>query len=83
MGAVDTITTLYDELQKYVNTSLSLEQMLDFAKVLIDVEIDSIETYTIPGEGKTLSDGNWVYFHDEAATLQLLLDVYYEEVPLA
>ncbi len=80
MDAVDAVVKIYDKVQKYVTTNLTTEQMLDFAKVLKDVDVDSIQLNTIPGEGKTVK-GNWLFLHDEAATLQILLDIYYEEVP--
>ncbi len=79
MNAVDAIVKIYDKVQKYVKTGLTTEQMLDFAKVLMDVDVDSIQMHTIPGEGKKVK-GDYLYFHDEAATLQILLDVYYIEV---
>ena len=79
MGAADIILNLYDELQKYVDTNLNTTQMLDFAKILSKVDIDSIETYTIPGKTSTGSGPSY-YFSDEEETLELLLSVYYNEV---
>ncbi len=79
MGAADIILNLYDDLQKYVWTNLSTNQMVDFAKILMKTDIDSIENITVPTTGKTIHGSN-VQIHDEEATLQLLLDVYYNEV---
>jgi anionic cell wall polymer biosynthesis LytR-Cps2A-Psr (LCP) family protein len=76
MGPADMILSLYDELQKYVWTNLNTDQMIDFAKILTKVNIDSIEMDMITGEGRKI-DGSYCMLHDEAATLQLLLDVYY------
>ena len=76
MGAVDIILSLSDELAAYVDFNLDGSQMLAFAKVLMDVKIDAIETYTIEGEG-TKINGTYYYIPDEEKTLQLLLDVYY------
>jgi LCP family protein required for cell wall assembly len=79
MGAADIILSLWDDLQKYVDTGLNTTQMVDFAKILMSVDIDSIEKHTIPGEGTTTAP--YYYIHDEEATLKLLLEVYYHEVP--
>ncbi|MDD5017185.1 MAG: LCP family protein [Eubacteriales bacterium] len=78
MGAVDMMTSLYDTLQNDVYTNLSLEQILDFAKILLNVDVDAIEQYTI--EGTSAKSGTAYYYHDEEATLELLLDIYYVEV---
>ncbi len=79
MGAVDIIINLYDELSRYVDTNLLTDQMLDFAKVLMNVDIDSIDSYAITGTGKTMS-GTYYYIPDEQDTLDLLLSIYYNEV---
>ncbi len=78
MGPVDMILSLYDELQKYVWTNLNTDQMIDFAKILTKVDIDSIDMHMITGEGETTN--SYHMLHDEDATLQLLLDVYYTKV---
>ena len=75
MGPVDMILSLYDELQKYVWTNLNTDQMIDFAKILTKVEVDSIDMHMITGVGETV--GSYHMLHDEESTLQLLLDVYY------
>lgn len=79
MGAVDIIVSLYDDLQKYVGTKLNTNQMLDFAKILMKTNIDSIDNITIPTEGKRIS-GKSYQIHNEQETLEILLDVYYNEV---
>ena len=78
MGPVDMIMSLYDDLQKYVWTNLNTDQMIDFAKVLTKVDVDSINMHMITGIGET--QGSYHMLHDEQATLQLLLDVYYTKV---
>lgn len=78
MGPVDMILSLYDDLQKYVWTNLNTDQMIDFAKILTKVDIDSIEMRMVTGKGET--KGSYHTLHDEEATLQLLLDVYYTKV---
>lgn len=79
MDAPSIITNLYDDLQKYVYTNLDETQMLDLAKILMKTDIDSIEMITIPGEGHTV-DGTYFMFHDEQATLEILLNTYYTKV---
>lgn len=79
MDAPSIITNLYDDLQKYVYTNLDETQMLDLAKVLMKTDIDSIEMITIPGEGHKV-DGTYFMFHDEQATLEILLNTYYTKV---
>ncbi len=79
MGAIEIILRLWDDLNKYVDTGLNTTQMLDFAKILMKVNIDEIEKYTIPGKSATKSGVSY-YIHDEEETLKLLLDVYYNEV---
>jgi polyisoprenyl-teichoic acid--peptidoglycan teichoic acid transferase len=76
MDAPQIIISLYDDLNRYVNTNLNADQMLDLAKILMQVDIDTINLITIPGEGKKI-DGTYFILHDEEATLQILLDVYY------
>lgn len=78
MGAADIILNLWDDLEKYVDTNLNTTQMVDFAKILKKVDIDSIQKYTIPGEGRS-TDGPYYYYHDEEETLRILLGVYYDE----
>ena|GEM_PF-638208 len=78
MGPVNIITSLYDDLQKYVHTNLTTDQMIDFAKILTKLNINSIDVKMVTGKGTT--SGTYYMIHDEDATLQLLLDVYYTKV---
>ncbi len=78
MGAVDIILNLYDDLQKYVSTNLNTTQMVDLAKILMGVDLDSADKFTIPGKGDTIN-GTYYYVPDEKATLEMLLKVYYKE----
>lgn len=79
MGAVDAVTKLWDEFSEFGKTDLSIDQALDFAKILNGVNIDEIQQLTIPGESKTV-DGSSVVVTDETATLEMLLSIYYTEV---
>lgn len=77
-GIVDNIISLYTSLQKYVKTNLDTVRILDFAKILKNVDIDSIQTYTIPGKSQDKSP--YYYLPDDEETLQLILSVYYNQV---
>lgn len=77
-GIVNDILSLYSNLQKYVKTNLTTLQMVDFAKILSNVDIDSIQTYTIPGS--PANDGTTYFYADEEQTLELLLSIYYNQV---
>ncbi|MBT3320534.1 MAG: LCP family protein, partial [Clostridia bacterium] len=79
MNAPQIITSLYDDLSRYVYTNLDTTQMLDLAKILMQTDIESIELITIPGAGKKIN-GTYFILHDEEATLQILLDIYYTTV---
>lgn len=79
MGAVDAVTKLWDEFSEFGKTDLSVDQALDFAKILNGVNIDTIQQLTIPGESRKV-DGSSVVVTDEAATLELLLGLYYTQV---
>lgn len=80
MGAVNDILSLYSDLQKYVHTNLTTNQMVDFAKILSNVNLNSIQTYMIPGTGGSDKNGTYYYYPDEEKTLQLLLSVYYNQI---
>lgn len=80
MGAVDIIVSLYNDLQRYADTNLSTDNMLDFAKILMKVNIDDIRQLGVDGTSKTI-DSAGVLIHNEQETLEMLLDVYYDEVP--
>jgi len=77
---VGTVLQLWDDVQRYVYTNLSTDQMLDLAKILMKTDIDSIERITVPGTSDK-RNGSYVILHDEEATLQILLDMYYTPVP--
>jgi len=78
MGALDAVTSLYDEFMEFGKTDLSIDQALDFAKILNGINIDTIQQLTVPGKSATV-DNSSVVVHDEAATLEILLGIYYTE----
>jgi len=76
---VGTILALYDDVQRYLFTNLSTDQMLDLGKILMKTDIDSIEMITVPAE-QVHQNSKYIMVHDEAAMLDILLDIYYQEV---
>lgn len=81
MGAVDIMVSLWNKMERYSEKNFGMDQMLDFAKILMKVDLDSIRQESIPGRSeKRGSDNSDVWIHDEKATLEMLLDVYYDEV---
>ncbi len=82
LGAVDLVTKLYEPFKTYGHTDLSIDQAVAFAKLLSGMDIDAIEQLVIPCyPGKAGEDEKDVLFDDEAATLDMLLSIYYTEVP--
>ena len=79
MGAVDSVTKLWDEFNSFGKTDLNLYQALAFAKILNGMDIDAIQQLAIPCNLGNVGEAS-VLFEDEAATLDLLLGVYYNEV---
>ncbi len=82
LGAVDLVTKLYEPFKTYGHTDLSIDQAVAFAKLLSGMDIDAIEQLVIPCyPGKAGEDEKDVLFDDEAKTLDMLLSIYYTEVP--
>ncbi len=79
MGAVDAVTKLFDEFNTFGKTDVNLDQALAFAKLLNSMDIDAIEQLAIPCKLGNVGEAS-VLFDDEAATVDLLLGVYYNEV---
>ena len=79
MGAVEAMTKLWDKLNAYGKTDLNLDQALAFAKILNNMDIDSIQQLAVPGEITSIKEAS-VIKHDEAKTLEMMLSVYYKEV---
>jgi len=79
MGAVESITKLWDEFNTFGKTDLNLDQALAFAKLLSAMDIDAIQQYVIPCKNGSVGEAD-VLFEDEAATLDLLLGIYYKEI---
>ena len=82
LGAVDLVTRLYEPFKTYGHTDLTIDQAVAFAKLLSGMDIDAIEQLVIPCyPGKAGEDEKDVLFDDEAETLDMLLGIYYTEVP--
>ncbi len=82
LGAVDVVTRLFEPFKTYGHTDLNIDQAVAFAKLLSGMDIDAIEQLVIPCyPGKAGEDEKDVMFDDEAKTLDMLLGIYYTEVP--
>ncbi len=79
MGAAQAVTNLWDEFNSFGRTDLNLDQALAYAKILNGINIDAIEKLAIPCSLGNVGEAS-VLFEDEAATVDLLLGVYYDEV---
>lgn len=81
-GAVEMATTLYNEAAKYIDTNMTLEEIVAFASILRDMDLDNLKFQTI--EGKYQYVGKYdCYLVDEEALEELVQDVYYEYGPVA
>lgn len=78
-----TATKLVSAANDMTVTDLSVTQLLYIATSMMDLDVDSIEVATIPGESKKL-DGLWYIIADEEKALDLV-DVFQntevEEIP--
>lgn len=72
-GASTYVIDLYNQVQKYVDTNLDLEEMAAFASLLMKVDLDAMETVTLPGKGD--GDGNWEL--DMEQVKQIIAEAYY------
>ncbi len=76
MGAVDAVQKLWDSLNKYIETNLSLEQMVAFGSILNKMEMDKIE-FTMPVGTTGMLDGKSMFFPDDEALQNLALDTWF------
>ncbi len=82
LGAVEMVTKLFEPFKEYGHTDMNIDQAVAFAKLLSSMDIDTIEQLVIPNRGgKVGKDEKDVLFDNEADTLDMLLSIYYTEVP--
>jgi len=65
-------------IETYINnveTNISTKEILKGAKLASKIDIDSIKTDIIPGEGKTVG-GTSYYIYDEAKTEALVRNIF-------
>jgi len=61
LSTVPKIPQLVTEISRYVDTNLSVKEMLSLALSMKDLNSSSINTYLLPGEGQYINDINyWV-----------------------
>lgn len=73
------VLTLYQAVQAYSQTSLSVSQILYLASVAVEVDFNQKNIITIPGE-VTMGEQYAEYYVDEEALFQTIMDTYYQEV---
>jgi LCP family protein required for cell wall assembly len=66
-----TATKLVSAASDMTETDLSIPQLLYIANSMLDIDVDSIEVATIPGESKKV-DGLWYIIADEQKALDLV-----------
>jgi LCP family protein required for cell wall assembly len=66
-----TATKLVSAASDMTDTDLSIPQLLYIANAMLDIDVDSIEVATIPGESKKV-DGLWYIIADEQKALDLV-----------
>lgn len=79
VGAARNAGELYGIFTKFVRTNLSIQQVMEYAKVLDDVSLEDIQFDRISGEGTT-SDGVWYLEPDMEEAMDLVLKSQYERV---
>lgn len=72
-GASTYVLELYKQVSKYVDTNLELDEMADFASLLMKVDLDAMEMVTLPGKGD--GKGNWVL--DKNKMQEIIANAYY------
>lgn len=72
-GASTYVIELYNQVMKYVDTNLETDEMVAFASLLMDVDLDAMEMVTLPGKGN--GNGDWVLDMDQVK--QIIAQAYY------
>jgi polyisoprenyl-teichoic acid--peptidoglycan teichoic acid transferase len=89
LGGKNAALALYDDVLRYIDTNLGLEQIAALATMTDNIDIDSISMTTVPGAtggtayerpGKYYGDYRSVYLADQMKMTKLMLEIYYEEV---
>ncbi len=69
------VTDIFDVIVDNVRTNYTLQDLLVHIDVMQKINIEAIESYQLPGEA-VYENGVWWYKQDEAATNQLIHDVF-------
>ena len=67
------VISLYNQVQKYVDTNLDTIQMVSLAKLLNGIDLEAMEMISLPGTGA--SGGKWKL--DKAETERIITKAYY------
>lgn len=75
IGLIPKIPGIYSKLKKEIKTNFSAGEMVKYAKYIIDADLESIQTYQLPGTDKRLSKG-WYFVCDLEETAELINEVF-------
>ncbi len=76
MGPVETVQKLFNSMQKYMRTNMSLDQIVALAQVLKGMNVDSIEMYSAPGKNASY-DGASMWAPDMKKLPDVVEKVFY------
>lgn len=77
---VTQIPSIYSSLTKYVFTNLSTDEMVAYAKILKNINLDTMQQTQLAGRSGTVGGGSgWVL--DEEALEQTIIDTFYIKDP--
>ncbi|MGI5878938.1 MAG: LCP family protein [Christensenellales bacterium] len=73
---IEYVPRLYDAAKYYFDTNLSTEQMAVLALLLKDLNLEEINTVTLPGENRTI-DKISAWYCDEQALMDIVRGLYF------
>ena len=89
MGGKQAALALYDDIIRYLDINLKLEQVAALATLLDKINTDTMKMHTLPGKigsasyerpGSHFGEYRSVYLVDTPALTQMILDIYYQPV---
>lgn len=76
MGPLDAVPRLWGSLQQYFQTNMSMEEMLAFASILNDMDLNDIQ-FVMPVGTTGMLDGMSLFFPDDKQLQNLALDTWF------
>jgi len=80
MGPLDAVPRLWGSLQQYAQTNMSMEEMLAFASILNDINVDDIQ-FTMPRGTTGWLDNMNLFFPDDKELQKMALDIWFNLPP--